>query len=398
MASALRAPLFLGVHSLALCERLELDAGRLAILVGAASHNDHAAHARHDGLQHGGRGVERCGDADQVFSLPGTGGSNKIGGPFLRAVLTDEMAEEGDQERCVHMWLDAGQRDHAIMELVAQSEAGVVQRLGPYRIHVLSAEVVSGVPNGDALEKPESLLVHVAIDKVQHACAQRLELEPLGESPDDQHTFWLSTQGASHVTVGSQFHAERNCDASRTEAPPSTSELPPLVCCNSLLQSQGACESMFLGGATHGGSLVELRLHTVRRRDCKDDPLSEDAGFGCAPFTWLAELDAMSLGESEEHLTLPLALTAGDCTPAPVRLGSHELRILRCVGHYARSGCELGEVVSDYPLLLLHVNIALRRLEESSPKAELGEGSSMRAHQLADAKKLGDELERLLSL
>ena len=80
-------------------------------------------------------------------------------------------------------------------------------------------------------------------------------------------------------------------------------------------------------------------------------------------------------------------------------------RVLQCVGMFARDGERAGLLVSDYPLLLLHVRVGLRRREEAEQggddaapgvSADGASFMSARARELAEARKLGDELERLL--
>eukprot|EP00966_Prymnesium_polylepis_P331179 7386746-Prymnesium_polylepis.1 len=99
----------------------------------------------------------------------------------------------------------------------------------------------------------------------------------------------------------------------------------------------------------------------------------------------------MSLGHAEDHRVLPLV--PGASTP-PVRLGDHELRVLQCIGHYARAGARPGDLVSDYPLLLLHVCVSLRLVPPDADGA--AEGGTAAASRLEEARRLGSELERLL--
>ena len=133
--------------------------------------------------------------------------------------------------------------------------------------------------------------------------------------------------------------------------------------------------------------------------------------FGCPPWLWSAELSVMALGgEAERHATLPLypeeacddLPDAPPTEPATLRLGSYELRVLRCVGHYARrrvpgggaGGADLAKgcaaVVSDYPLLLLHVQLGVRRLREGAAGDDGGS--------VSEAQELGDSIERMLGL
>ena len=113
--------------------------------------------------------------------------------------------------------------------------------------------------------------------------------------------------------------------------------------------------------------------------------------FGCEPCEWVAELSAMSLGGLESHVTVPLQLRDPGVPSEPVRLGRYQIRVVQCVGHHVRQvvrraerdgaraenvpdGQDRGEAGrppsphpagrfwSDYPLLLLHAQVALSRV------------------------------------
>ena len=130
----------------------------------------------------------------------------------------------------------------------------------------------------------------------------------------------------------------------------------------------------------------------------------------------------MSLGgQSETHSTLPLQPDAPPGAQSTVALGAeYELCVLQCVGHYARAHAEESIpaklVVSDYPLPLLHVQVAVRRIAsavmspgtgslELAPDVrdgldEFGFGTSSpppgsNARQ-REAAELGDAIERML--
>ena len=123
---------------------------------------------------------------------------------------------------------------------------------------------------------------------------------------------------------------------------------------------------------------------------------------------WSAEASLMSLGRHEEHRTLALrpAAARGACLHC-VRAGQYEVRVLQCVGHFLHELAEGrpsdGVLRSDYPLLLLHAQVGVRRLpspygaEDSAHEA--GEPPlSERARRAAEAKQLGSDLESLLGL
>ena len=341
----------------------------------------------------------------------------------------DAAAGAGGQQRFVHVWLDVAEGGaKAVRPSVhtGLSDIGLVQRLGPYRLRVLSYRVVpAGSDGGDGgLQQTESLEVSVSVDKLHpEAAAVPLQLEDqLTRAANEEQTFWLSTQGAGHVSLsdGTDCAAAPAADGS-TAAVGVVDErfqcsLPPLTPLGAALPPLAPSG----GGAAGSGSTVEFRLH-ARLRATSSTSSSEssgsamelaesilsggggglggiglDAGFGCAASTWDVSLDAMSLGAEEGHVTLPLSLVAAGAPAEPVRLGGHELRVLQAIGHYTRPGAEgAGTLVSDYPLLLLHVRVGLRRLPPEEPAAD---ASSVRAQQLEAAKRLGAELERLLDL
>ena len=118
----------------------------------------------------------------------------------------------------------------------------------------------------------------------------------------------------------------------------------------------------------------------------------------------------MSLGRHEEHRTLALrpAPARGACLHC-VRAGQYEVRVLQCVGHFLHEPTEGrpsdvdGVLRSDYPLLLLHAQVGVRRL----PSPGGAEGSAHeagdpllgeRARRAAEARQLGSDLESLLGL
>lgn len=111
----------------------------------------------------------------------------------------------------------------------------------------------------------------------------------------------------------------------------------------------------------------------------------------------------MSVGGADEtHCTLPLRPQSGSADHAEaealptLRFGRYELRVLRCVGHHARAG--EGGVVSDYPLLLLHVQVALR-LAPHQAEQQVGGGGGRESPADAarrEAQELGDAIERML--
>ena len=68
-----------------------------------------------------------------------------------------------------------------------------------------------------------------------------------------------------------------------------------------------------------------------------------------------------------------------ECAPTTLRLGRYAVRVLRCAAHFAREAG--GVVASDYPLLLLHAQLAITANGEDDR---------------SEAQTLGDGLEALL--
>lgn len=401
--ACLRVPAFLGVHSIALGEELALDDGALRLVVGAAHHDDQAAQLRaellHERRAHGGLEAS----AHDILGLPSASGSRVLGGAFLRVTLHDAAADASACRPYVHLWLDvseAGSRHAAenpkgeapkgeAAASSALSEMGLIQRIGPYRLRVLSSRVLPAAADESGLGGGESVLVAVAVDKRQpEAAAIPPQLEQTADA-GGRHAFWLSTQGATQLSLTEPACAGgAACDAEAEEP----CELDSRFVCS--LPPLGALPALGAAGAAAGESSVEVRLHTLRHSgggaavDATHDAGFHDAGFGCAACTWAAELDGMSLGAAEGHAVLPLQLMRPDEPAPPVRLGNYELRVLQCIGHYTRAGPRVGLLESDYPLLLLHVRVELRRIDEAVD----GGGHT----RLAEARRLGDELERLL--
>ena len=198
--ACLRVPTFLGVHTLALSEELTLDGGALRVWTGAAEHHDPTADSatqllaeqqRHSQSQplsrsqllqggdaFGGGALEAR--ADQVFCSPPASGHRVLGGPFLRVALPsfDSASADTAAAGLLHVWLAAG-GPRSLSDAGAGGggagggAGGVIQRLGPYRVHVLATtigktgdESTAGAAAGDSLQASETLTVTVAVDKL----------------------------------------------------------------------------------------------------------------------------------------------------------------------------------------------------------------------------------------
>ena len=83
------------------------------------------------------------------------------------------------------------------------------------------------------------------------------------------------------------------------------------------------------------------------------------------------------------------------------------MRVLQCVGHFLHAPADGrpsdGVLRSDYPLLLLHAQVGVRRLPSpggaEEPEHEAGDPLlSERAKRAAEARQLGSDLESLLGL
>ena len=171
--ACLRVPTFLGVHTLALSEELTLDGGALRVWTGAAEHHDPTADSatqllaeqqRYRRSQPPSRSqLQQAGGAfgdgslearaDQVFCSPPASGRRILGGPFLRAALPsfDSASADSAAAGLLHVWLAAGGARSLADGGAAAGGAGagaggaggVIRRLGPYRLHVLSATIGS---------------------------------------------------------------------------------------------------------------------------------------------------------------------------------------------------------------------------------------------------------------
>lgn len=174
---------------------------------------------------------------------------------------------------------------------------------------------------------------------------------------------------------------------------------------------------------------VDVALHTAPICELAQPPPHL---FQCPPSLWTVELSVMSIGGMDEtHATLPLRPSEDDGSteedgPATVALptlalcgGRYELRVLRCLSHYARGArpaevAAAGEtstrpaasrsrsafVSSEYPMLLMHVQIALRCISRAED-TDADEGTvskSPMAPAVREAQELGDAIERMLLL
>lgn len=423
--TCLRVPTFLGVHTLALSEELKLDNGALRLWTGAASHDDPTADAAAQLLQEQqryrsgliGKGGTNPLDArsEDLFSSTPASGNRVLGGPYLRAALRD------DSETNMHVWLSGGSgRGDGLLDGAAAA-GGVVHWLGPYRVHVLSsaicktqAQPAPGVGGGDSLQdEAETLMVQLAVDKVA-AGAPREEIASaaLPAAEGDEVRLWLSTQAAAHACFSSGSSAvEQQVDGSTGEG--EGEALEPL----SVAGLGGSLPPLLPSPPQRSeADSVEVELHAAAHGS-----LQADGGFGCAAGAWAAELSLMSLGAHEAHVTLPLTPAAvGDVAVAQsVSLARYELSVTQCVGHFLSAGgaCKAiaaaaaaagaaslpaHAVASDYPILLLHVELCVRRLasgddDDADEDALEGLGGS-RAQRQAEARRLGEGLESLLGL
>ena len=155
---------------------------------------------------------------------------------------------------------------------------------------------------------------------------------------------------------------------------------------------------------------VDVALHVSPHRELIGGAAAEEGEadpplFGCSPWLWHAELSIMSLGGgSEVHATLPLRPESSE--GSVVRLGRrYELRVLRCVAHHARGysngggkSSEDSGVVSDYPLLLLHAQVALHLREESEVDDDDDDVDDVDGSRRREAhEELGDMMAMLLN-
>mmetsp|Transcript_48724 Transcript_48724/g.104014 ORF Transcript_48724/g.104014 Transcript_48724/m.104014 type:complete len:452 (-) Transcript_48724:138-1493(-) len=421
----LRAPTFLGVHTLVLRESKSLDGGGLRIWVAAAVH----ATAEGSIVPLAQRSSAPAGGVGGVFAAVSDGSSRQVSGAYLRAALQKCATSSPSTNEFVHVWLPLPGTAKETVDVCGASALPV--RIGPYRVRVLKVELLADDTRGaqEELQQPESLLVTFAADKLRSK--RTLGTQPL-PGAGCEASLWLSTQATQHICFSnaSTFSTNPSDSSSPRDAPlvdvepqdwgkgalasnevtPSaeaTSLQSPLVLKSSgqpaiLPQGVGSLVPTLppLGG--DGGALcsplsgrppqpmmpdsLELRLHVESPRIINSgvvgDAPAEEGYFGCPPSNWRVELDVMSLGTCEEHAVLPLAV---DGVPMKLRAGMHELHIERVVGHYARGGTTTGLVKSDYPLLLLHVLIRVVKLKDTEAEED-------------ESVRLGAGLERLLGM
>lgn len=439
--SCLRAPEFLGTHRLALGEVQELDGGRLRVWTGAALHNDPSAEA----MRQYSATVPAAALDDRADGLLGAGasGGRQLSGAFLRVQkVTPGDAGTEEAPASLHIWLSPGARPADV--LAAAATEGDVHVLWPYRLRVLSAEVLSAVsPDDAALRKAETLEVHLAVDRAAGASADpdgssptavgllpgdgraRLRPWPTGEPV----TVWLSTQGEQQVLFGESSGDAPSAGLSDPDSsgggggnsssllpPIGSTTLPPLTGASAVSGQRHAKRDSSSAGVPES---LDIALHA---RPLHEQPEAERP-FGTTPWVWAVELAGMSLGESERHWTLPLQLAepAAEAEAEPgeadggdsqggvasaksmaVRFGRHSVRVLRCTGHYV-SDVEPGRVASAYPILLLHVQLELCCDRADEGTHDDREGSRGRHAHETDAEavrreqqELGDLLDRLL--
>ena len=491
----LLVPEFLGCHVIAsLGEELSLDSGQLRVWCGAALHNDHAAamlEAQARARQNGANIEDR---ADRVFIAAGASGSRLIGAPYLRAAVGDEPPLHVWLAPSV---TKGGQSQAVSGEAGADAER-MIHTVGSYRLRVISAEVIEGGASGDAaLQQVETLAVRLAVDRVRGATHSSAACQlPRANGDAAQTSLWLSSQGVYQAaftsTAASAAYEASAAPPPAAAAPPTSLPpsggglLPPIDVSPTGLDSLPPL-GPYPAGSTRTGSdediTIDVGLHVSPQaplpppsspeHDGSTAPPEADHPFGCSPWVWSAELSLMALGgDTEEHVTLPLTLFEQSdapkdrerqhpeamATPVPpsraIRLGPYELRVIRCVGHYVhaadkdaaravrpRSAAAGGIVasadglfVSEYPLLLLHVQVSVVRVSEAggvaaagaaTPQAQVGgaaaigetSGSMDGGHSLdavrvplapaaevrrharqQEAQDLGDAIERMLGL
>lgn len=398
----LLAPTFLGVHTLSLGVDLLLDNGALLLRTGAALHGDSTG----DVLQ----GFKAQFLADRVDGpAPPSSGTRVLGGAFLRAALQPATSESA----ALHIWLNPTvcNKDEAArpqpLGLESTDATAGLHVCWPYRLRVISAEVLESAADEAGLKATETLEVCVAVDKVRVAAAGLSELTLPLPKAGAPAVVWLSTQGFIDVTFGAAAGPVAS-EPTATKPPPeqpsevASGRLPPLPSLPPLppLPPSGVL------GSSSPELITARRPHAAAELDQLNLSLHVHPRRPTAETTWDAELVWMSLGEHEEHGSTALQVLAGvppDAEPseaaatAPpppqqqrreVRFGRYAFRVLQCVGHQA-SGLEAGAVLSKYPLLLLHVQLEVSRVPITSLADEEDEDFD-------EARELGDALERLL--
>ena len=412
MDSCLRVPTFLGVHTLALSEELTLDGGALRVWTGAASHHDPTADAATQLLaeQQYRQGVQSSAletRAEQIFFSPPASGNRSLGGPFLRAAL--RSFDSTCPGNLLHVWLEGGQL--AGQEMAGGGAGGEIQWLGPYRLHVISSSIcktgggmsVAGTAGaGDSLKESETLMVTIAVDKLAAGPAEEPACVALPDEEGEEVLAWLSTQGTRRLCLSAATEVGSPVGGSGGAGGGGGREsggAEPAEPCSSSSLSSSLPPLLPVAAPRAAEESVELTLHAHATKR-----LGRDGGFGCEAARWAAEASVMSLGEDEDHLTLALRPAPAGGAPAHrVRAGRYEVCVLQVVGHFLgeaeRADDELPQIVSDYPLLLLHAQVSVRRLpSEDDPMADDAPLLSEQAQRQAEARRLGEGLESLLGL
>ena len=362
-SSCLLTPDFLGCHLIAsLGEELSLDGGRLRVWCGAALHNDHAAAAIIEAQVRARQKGAIEEKADTLFASAGASGSRLISVPYLRAAINGKPP--------LHVWLApsvsqrleaSGERDAMIQnaaEVGADAER-IIHTIGPYRLRVLSAEIIEGGAGADAggLWQVETLAVNIAADKARvarpaglapdAAVSHHVAHYPLPRSLSKETSMWLSSQGVQQASF-SAVPVRQPCAPSPPPTAPNSTDgytgsallpiacpsLPPIASPSSTVMT---IDELSIDVALHATPLAPLRADSASKAGYGE------RAFGCDAWLWSVELSVMSLGggSAEHHVTIPLHPTDAFVVPS-LRLGQYELRVARCIGHHVKTALAAG--------------------------------------------------------
>ena len=404
-ASCLQAPLFLGVHVLGLGEEIQLDGGALIVRTDAAVHSDPGAEILRSA---GSKTLEQR----TTGPTPAMSGSRVLSGAFLRAAVTVDSSQPP-----LHVWLNPESADVISNATEPPGSVGGLHLLWPYRIRVLYAIITEATAEAVGLQPMQSLEVRIAVDKAAGVTGESEVLLPRAGEPPLR--VWLSTQGdrqlslvapaSPSTTEGSAPQAFASGSSISTKMPV-PSQLPPLSPLSALppLPSVGVALPAAAAVEEEADTdALDLTLHVqpVAERT------AESAPFECPLSEWTIELCAMLLGRHEVHASVPLPVSAAKAAESDedaadmsslrglhhIQLGSYSIGVIQCTGHHLSPLAD-GRVLSEYPLLLLHVQLEISFVNLRRQEAEHNEGVDGSANDESSTQldEIGHALSQLL--
>jgi len=321
----LPAPTYLGVHVLVLGDEPRLlDGGGIRVWLGAA-HHALVPPVPPDADQ----GADMS--AADVVGATSESASGTVGGAYLRAALSHGTGE------FLHEWLNLPGDDAS-----GTANLAVLRRLGPYRLRVISAEVVAGA-SGGSLSPQECVVVKFALDRASAAAAPFLQgSDPSGVAlrlppAGTETSVWLSTQGWGSATFTGSAGVPppprpapaasctpRRAPQPRAGAPPPLAAFfdaagpPPLAACFDHETSDTGKPPSYpthVGGSGEGGarSITDTGAG-LEENPPLPPPVSSSSGGGGLPALAASIADA-GVGSEEAPPLPPLVSSSGGLPP-----------------------------------------------------------------------------------